>query len=187
MSATQRNKGTGAGGANTNKNGLSYEEITSLEDQYKSRVPTQDKEDKMSEISFDGKRTFLKPESKVGLHKYMKKIGERNEEVHPAGGCKYPDESYIEPVKRNVFIVEKKFQQGGGSVDEKLQTGPFKKMHYGELFPNYKIHYIYCLCDWFKRDEYKSIMNYLKKNDIPVFWGSSETCKEDIIEFMHSS
>jgi hypothetical protein len=187
MSATQRNKGTGAGGANTNKNGLSYEEITDLASNYKSCVSIPNKKYKMSEISFDGERTFLKPQTKVTLHKYMKEIGERNEEVYAAGGCKEPDETYIDPVNRTVFILEKKFQQVGGSVDEKLQTGPFKKMHYEELFPNYKIHYIYCLCDWFKRDDYKSTMDYLKKNGIPVFWGSSETCKEDIIEFMHSS
>ena len=89
--------------------------------------------------------------------------------------------------KKIIFIIEKKFQQTGGSVDEKIQTGPFKQIHYRELFPNFTIYYIYCLSDWFKKPEYKSALNYLKKHDIPVFWGSSETFKEDMVEFIHSS
>ena len=62
-----------------------------------------------------------------------------------------------------MFIIEKKFQQTSGSVDEKIQTGYFKKMHYEELFTHFKIYYIYCLSDWFKKEEYKSTINYLKK------------------------
>ena len=54
--------------------------------------------------------------------------------------------------------------------------------HY--FFPNFKIHYMYCLYDWFQRDEYKSVLNYLKDGGIHVFWGNSE--KEKIIEFIHN-
>jgi hypothetical protein len=43
---------------------------------------------------------------------------------------------------------------------------------------------MYCLSDWFKREE--SALNYLKDGGIPVFWGNSETCKEKIIEFIHN-
>jgi hypothetical protein len=179
------NKGTGAGGANTNINGLSYEELTDLKDKYKTCVLN--KSDNVHEVEFEGYERKLLKVNKSALHKYMKKKGEKNSELQPAAGCKEPDEAYIDPEQKTVFIIEKKFQQTSGSVDEKIQTGHFKKMHYEELFPNFKIYYIYCLSDWFKKDEYKSTLNYLKINGIPVFWGSSETFKEDMIEFIHSS
>ena len=179
------NRGTGAGGANTNQNGLSYEELTDLKDKFKSY--NLNTTDNVYEVVFQGHtRKFLQA-NKCALHKYMVKKGERNLDLLPAAGCKQPDEAYIDPEEKILFIIEKKFQQTGGSVDEKIQTGPFKQMHYKELFPNYKLHYIYCLSDWFKKDEYKSTLHYLKTNDIPVFWGSSETFKEDMIEFIHSS
>ena len=176
------NKGTGAGGANTNKNGLSYEELTDLKDKYKSY-----KKDNVYEVEFEGfNRKFIKA-NKSALHKYMKKIGQTNKELLPAAGCKEPDEAYIDTENNIVFIIEKKFQQTSGSVDEKIQTGHFKKLHYEELFPEFTIYYIYCLSDWFKKEEYKSTLNYLKKNSIPIFWGSSETFKEDMIKFIHNS
>jgi len=179
------NKGTGAGGANTNKNGLSYEEYTDLKCKYKSCNFI--KKDSIYEVVFEGyERRFIKA-NKSTLHKYMKKMGEINQDLTPAAGCKEPDEAYIDNEKKSVFIIEKKFQQTSGSVDEKIQTGHFKKIHYEELFPNFKIYYIYCLSDWFKKEEYKSTINYLKINSIPIFWGSSETCKEDMIQFMHNS
>jgi hypothetical protein len=179
------NKGAGAGGTNTNKNGLSYEEITDLKDRFKSCDVN--KYDDICEIVFEGyDRTFIKA-NKTALHKYMNKNGEKKTDLQPAAGCKQPDEAYIDKDNNIVFIIEKKFQQGSGSVDEKIQTGPFKKIHYQELFPNFKIYYIYCLSDWFKRDEYKSVLNYLRQNDIPIFWGSSETYKQDIIEMINSS
>jgi hypothetical protein len=88
--------------------------------------------------------------------------------------------------RKNIFIIEKKFQQTPGSVDEKIQTAAFKKYHYSNLFPNFKIHYIYCLSDWFKRDEYKSVLKYLSDINIPIFWGNDEEYKKNIINFMCS-
>jgi hypothetical protein len=176
------NKGTGAGGANTNKNGLQFEEVVDLKDRYESIQTSRNGIG--SEVNFKGHlRTFIEV-SKSALHKYMEKIGEKNMMLKPAAGCKLPDEAYIDLEKKNIFIIEKKFQQTSGSADEKLQTGHFKQLHYKELFPNFKIYYMYCLSDWFKREE--SALNYLKDGGIPVFWGSSETCKEKIIEFIHN-
>ena len=176
------NKGTGAGGANTNKNGLIFEEVVDLKDGYESIQPSRNGIG--SEVTFKGYlRTFIEV-SKSALHKYMKEIRQKNMTLKPAAGCKQPDEAYIDLEEKNIFIIEKKFQQTSGSVDEKLQTGCFKQLHYKELFPNFKIHYMYCLSDWFQRDEYKSVLNYLKDGGIHVFWGNSE--KEKIIEFIHN-
>jgi len=174
------NKGTGAGGANTNKNGLQFEEVADLKDRYESII----RRKIGSEVKFKGHLCTFIEVSKSALHKYMEKIGEKNMTLKPAAGCKLPDEAYIDLEKNIVFIIEKKFQQKSGSADEKLQTGYFKQSHYKGLFPNFKIYYMYCLSDWFKREE--SALKYLKDGGIPVFWGNSETCKEKIIEFIHN-
>ena len=50
----------------------------------------------------------------------MAKIGEINSTMQPAAGCKQPDEAYIDLNRKMVFIIEKKFQQTPGSVDEKI-------------------------------------------------------------------
>ena len=171
------NKGTGAGGSNTNKNGLSYEEKTDLTFEF-TKINGR-------ELSYNEKN-FIKT-NKTSLHKYMNSINEKNLEILPAAGCKSPDEAYINNASNSLFIIEKKFQQGTGSVDEKIQTGLFKKEHYGELFPNYKIHYIYCLSDWFKRDEYSSVLKYLKKNNIPIFWGNDTNYKSEIIQYIFNN
>lgn len=176
------NKGTGAGGANTNKNGLQFEEVADLKDRYESIQTSRNGIG--SEVKFKGHLCTFIEVSKSALHKYMEKIGEKNMMLKPAAGCKKPDEAYIDLEKKNIFIIEKKFQQTSGSADEKLQTGYFKQLHYKELFPNFKIYYMYCLSDWFKREE--SALKYLKDGGIPVFWGNSEKCKEKIIEFIHN-
>jgi hypothetical protein len=178
------NKGTGAGGANTNKNGLSYEEKTNLETLYSEC--SEIKKNKSKIIKFIGYENELINANKSALHKYMENIGEKDTSIQSAAGCKEPDEAYIDLMRKNIFIIEKKFQQTPGSVDEKIQTAAFKKYHYSNLFPNFKIHYIYCLSDWFKRDEYKSVLKYLSDINIPVFWGNDGEYKKNIINFMCS-
>lgn len=39
-----------------------------------------------------------------------------------------PDEGFI--YKNHLYIIEKKYQSVSGSVDEKIQTGPYKKLIY---------------------------------------------------------
>ena len=172
-----KNKGTGAGGSKTNKNGLSYEEITDLNDKI-----TIVKECKTSnKIKFyDGERIFIKTKQ-ANLFKCMKdKI---NTNIKKAHGCKNPDECYIDEENKNIFIIEKKFQQCSGSVCEKIQTPDFKLWQYSRTFPDYTIIYIYCLSDWFKKN-CKAELEYLDFKNIPYFWGSSETYKDDIIKFI---
>jgi hypothetical protein len=114
----------------------------------------------------------------------MENNNEKNINIQPAAGCKKPDEAYINETRKQLFIIEKKFQQGPGSVDEKLQTGLFKKTHYKKLFPNYTIHYVYCLSDWFKREEYMSVLEYLQESNIPVFWGNDADYKNKMVDFI---
>ena len=193
------NRGTGAGGANTNATGLSYEAKTDLSTDYiivPSPSPTNSPSttstipdsplSKYPRIKFTGNNKKFIKANKSELHKIMTAANEINTNLEPAAGCKNPDEAYIAPESNRVYIIEKKFQQTSGSVDEKIQTGVFKKYHYGKLFPNYRISYIYCLSDWFRKAEYKSVLDYLIENQIPVFWGNDPDYKQKIIRFMCS-
>lgn len=171
------NNGTGAGGSNTNKNGLPYEEFTDLND----RIEILEISKFSSKINFNSsKKVFIK--TKQGnLFKCMK--DNINTNVEKAHGCKNPDECYIDQELKNMFIIEKKFQQSPGSVCEKIQTPDFKLWQYKRTFPNYNIIYIYCLSEWFKKN-CKAEIEYLEYKGIPLFWGNSETYKDDIINFI---
>jgi hypothetical protein len=74
-----------------------------------------------------------------------------------------PDDSIYVIVNNTMFIIECKFQQKGGSVDEKLQTCDFKRKQYQKLLSqlNMEVEYIYLLSDWFKKPEYKDVLDYI--------------------------
>lgn len=173
-----KNKGTGAGGANTNLNGLPYEKLTELKTEYNILHSCK----YYNLIQFKNNEDVqLKCTKQNNLFKTMKE--QVNLEVEKAHGCKNPDESFINEEKKIIFIIEKKFQQVTGSVCEKIQTPDFKLWQYRRTFPNYQIVYIYCLSDWF-RTNCKAELEYLSYKNIPVFWGSEETYKNKIVDFL---
>lgn len=74
-----------------------------------------------------------------------------------------PDDSIYVVVNNTFFVIECKFQQVAGSVDEKLQTCDFKKKQYKKLLSqlNMDVEYIYLLSDWFKQPQYKDVLDYI--------------------------
>jgi hypothetical protein len=74
-----------------------------------------------------------------------------------------PDDAIYVIKENTLFIIEVKYQQVAGSVDEKLQTCDFKLKQYKKLFSelNYEVEYIYVLSDWFKNDAYKDTLEYV--------------------------
>lgn len=74
-----------------------------------------------------------------------------------------PDDSIYVIINNTLFIIECKFQQVAGSVDEKLQTCDFKKKQYQKLLSqlNIEVEYVYLLSDWFKKPEYKDVLDYI--------------------------
>lgn len=44
-----------------------------------------------------------------------------------------PDDALLDERTSTLYVFEKKFQSTGGSVDEKIQTGPFKLYQYRKL------------------------------------------------------
>ena len=74
-----------------------------------------------------------------------------------------PDDAIYVIVNNTMFIIELKFQNIAGSVDEKLQTCDFKKKQYRKLLAplNFEVEYIYILNDWFRKPEYKDVLDYV--------------------------
>ncbi len=74
-----------------------------------------------------------------------------------------PDNAIYVIVNNTMFILEVKTQNVAGSVDEKLQTCDFKKKQYQKLLfqLNMEVEYIYILDDWFKKPQYKDVLDYI--------------------------
>lgn len=83
-----------------------------------------------------------------------------------------PDEAIYVPDERLVSVIEMKYQQTAGSVDEKLQTCHFKLRQYRKLFAplEYKVNYIYLLGDWFKKPEYSDVLDYIRDVDCHYYF-----------------
>ncbi len=90
-----------------------------------------------------------------------------------------PDDAMLVIVRDTLFIIEVKYQQVSGSVDEKLQTCDFKRKQYLKLVTplGLRVEYVYVLSDWFKKKEYKDVLDYIqsvnchyKFNELPLAW-----------------
>ena len=75
-----------------------------------------------------------------------------------------PDDSIFVLMNNKLFIIECKHQQVAGSVDEKLQTCDFKRKQYRKLMSaaNIDVEYIYLLDDWFRKPQYKDVLDYIQ-------------------------
>lgn len=90
-----------------------------------------------------------------------------------------PDDALLVIVRETLFIIEVKYQQVAGSVDEKLQTCDFKRKQYLKLVSplGLRVEYVYVLNDWFKKKEYKDVLDYIHSvnchyrfNELPLSW-----------------
>lgn len=83
-----------------------------------------------------------------------------------------PDDALYVFLKNTVYIIEKKNQTVGGSVDEKLQTCDFKRKQYKKLFSkiNYEIEYMYLLSRWFDTKRYKDSLDYVIQSNCHYYF-----------------
>lgn len=74
-----------------------------------------------------------------------------------------PDNSIYVVNNNTIFIIEIKYQQTSGSIDEKLQTCGFKLFQYRRLFSalNYEVQYLYILNDWYRDTRYRDTLTYI--------------------------
>lgn len=102
---------------------------------------------------------------KYGLYKYLDEKGVDYKKY--ISRKLLPDDAIFVIIKNTLFIIEIKFQEVAGSTDEKLQTGDFKIKQYRKLLSplNIDVEYIYILNDWFKKPEYKDVLDYITSID----------------------
>lgn len=113
-------------------------------------------------------------------HDFYKFLSESKVDWKPLLSSKLvPDDALLVIVRETLFIIEVKYQQGQGSVDEKLQTCDFKRKKYLKLVSplGLKMEYVYVLSDWFKQPRYKDVLDYIhsvnchyKFNELPLSW-----------------
>ena len=189
------NRGTGAGGANTNANGKRFEAETNNE----------------TRLLADGfKKTVLSTTSKYGY--YMK--GDYDEYsvvfMSQTGLKAYikskwgidlwrcPDEAYLiefnNPDERPILkILEKKEQSVEGSVETKLMSGAaFRREYEIALGDRCIIHYAYCVNNFLKNKlesnerKYNVLKQILAEDKVPMFYGEDADYFENLDEWIHA-
>lgn len=160
-----RRHNTVGGGSNTNVNGLEFEARTHLIDALNNHPDFE---------VIDN--CILK--NGVEIANYYEKHRLYNELLYP-NGIHYrtiiskkllPDGALL--VGNTIYIIEKKFQNGGGSVDEKLQTCDFKKKQYQKLFYAFgiEVQFYYVLNDWFQQECYRDVFEYIRNTGCDYFF-----------------
>lgn len=146
------------GGAQTNTNGLHFEQTTELRDLF----------ERSKDFTVFGDDIFKGGEKVATLFQknslYKNLLEPRGVDYGRILSKKLlPDDAILVYSKKTLYVIEKKFQHSAGSVDEKLQTCDFKKKQYMKLMSplNYKVEYCYFLCDWFERPEYRDVKEYI--------------------------
>lgn len=148
----------GVGGANTTKTGLKFEKDTSLEDALKA----------VGYLIENGK--ILERNKQVGLllekNKLYKFLDGQGVDWRSVLSARLlPDEAVYSSKANSLVVVEKKWQEVQGSVDEKLQTCGFKIRQYNRLMEplGVQVKYIYLLNDWFTQPKYQDVLNYIQE------------------------
>ena len=177
------NKGTGAGGANTNYYGKKFEEKTNnqqrlLEMGYTKNSFTQKPK---KEYDYYLSKTF---EDKIivfvlqhGLKMYMKN-------KYNINLFRCPDEAYIIEYtsgRKVIKILEKKEQKVEGSVETKLWSGPSLKREYElVLGADFEVDYGFCVSEFLKNKlvsngkKYTILNEIFNENNITVLFGDDE-------------
>lgn len=179
------NKGTGAGGSKTNHNGIAFENKTDNETRLLSggfvrkNIPGKEKTKYGYYLEGkEGEKTihFMKQN---GLEYYMAHFYQKelNREV---------DEAYIfiDNITHNITvkILEKKNQNGSGSVEDKLLLGHYLKFveypkYLGEKF---QVEYAFCVSTFLKKKynsdhtKWKILKESNEENNIPILFGDDE-------------
>jgi hypothetical protein len=185
----QINKGTGAGGKNTNVNGKKFEQLT-------------DNEENLINNGYIKKEIN---KSKFGYYLY-KKINDIEYIYVLQGGLKTyikkfydielfrnPDEAYliVTDEKITIKILEKKAQNVEGSVETKLWSAPsFKREYELVLGDKFIVEYAFCVSVYLEnkfkseKKKYKILKQILTENNINIFYGENEDYYDKLNEWI---
>lgn len=190
------NKGTGAGGANTNYYGKKFEEKT-------------DNQQRLLEIGYT--KNSLKKKPTKAHHYYLSKTFEDKTIVFVLqNGLKMyvknkynidlfrcPDEAYIIEYttgRKVIKILEKKEQNVEGSVETKLWSGSSLKREYElVLGADFEVFYGFCVSEFLKtklvskEKKYTTLNTILNENNIAVLFGDDEKYFETLDTWFNNS
>lgn len=168
----------GIGGSHT-LTGLNFEKKVDLREQFK-KIPGYSVSKGINQAGYDIRfkgelvaRSFKKGE----FYKFLEEEGVNWKTI--ISRKLLPDDALLVIVRDTLFVIEVKYQNVTGSVDEKLQTCDFKRKQYLKLVTplGLRVEYVYVLSDWFKKKEYKDVLDYIqsvnchyKFNEIPLSW-----------------
>ena len=193
MQSTIINKGTGAGGSNTNFYGKKFEEKTNnelrlLEMGYIKNSFSKKTYDYYLSKTFEDKNVIFVLQN--GVKKYMK-----NKYNIYLFRC--PDEAYIIEYtsgRKMIKILEKKEQNVSGSVETKLWAGPSLKREYElVLGGEFEVSYGFCVSKYLKdkftsnEKKYTTLNTILSESNISVLFGDDENYFETFDTWFNSS
>ena len=177
------NKGTGAGGSNTNYYGKKFEEKTNNQQRLLelgyiknsfTKNPKKEHDYYLSKTFEDKTIVFVQQK---GLKNYLKNI--YNIELF-----REPDEAYIIEYtsgRKVIKILEKKEQNVEGSVEDKLLSGPgFKREYEYVLGSEFEVFYGFCVNTFLKnklisnKNKYTIWNKILNENNIIVLFGDDK-------------
>lgn len=151
------------GGNNTNINGLGFEEGIDLKNILRNYGYIVD--DNSFEVMYGNKLKGYCLRKKE-LDRFLKSRGIDQLSINSKKW--EPDDMFINSKEQIVYIIEKKYQNVTGTVDEKLSTFPFKIWEYEKLFSplGYSVKYIYLLSNYFAQHEkYHDYFEYMRLNN----------------------
>jgi hypothetical protein len=176
------NRGTGAGGANTNKSGKSFEQKTENE----TRL-----------LSSGFVKKIIVEKNKAKFNYYLEKRDSDTSVIYLTQGAlklyfktffamemhRCPDEAYLFQKGEQYIlkVLEKKNQNVAGSVDTKLMAGNgFIRDYKKCLGAAFEVQYAFCISDFLKKDyisdskKYVNLREILEEDGIAVLFGDDE-------------
>ena len=202
MNATEENnqviinKGTGAGGANTNLYGKKFEDKTN-------------NQERLVEIGYV-KNSYAKKQKKANDYYLSKTFEDKTVVFVLQNGLKTymkykynidmfrcPDEAYIIEYtsgRKVIKILEKKEQNVEGSVETKLWSGPSLKREYELVLDGkFEVYYGFCVSEFLKKklisndNKYIILNTIFQENNIDVLFGDDDNYFETIDTWFNNS
>ena len=181
-------KNTSGGGAQTNANGLHFEDFTALHNllplisggtyqiQNNQLFINGVCQDKFMYLPKGRFRPFMRQMHPM-LDAQITNASIWSKELRP-------DQVMI--IGNTINIFEAKTQNGSGSVDEKLQTCDFKKKQFERLLePIYRVEYVYLLDDWFLDEKYRDVKAYINASGCKYFFARQSYDQLQFLNFIN--
>lgn len=190
------NKGTGAGGANTNYYGKKFEEKTNNQKRLLEMGYTKNSFTKTPKKAYDYylSKTFEDKTIVFVLQNGLKTYMKNKYDIHL---FRCPDEAYIIEYtsgRKVIKILEKKEQNVEGSVETKLWSGPSLKREYElVLGAEFVVFYGFCVSVFLKNKlisnekKYKILNTIFNETNIAVLFGDDENYFETFDTWFNNS